>query len=273
LTYRLLVLDLDGTVMDRDFNISQAVIDAVKTAREHGVLVTIATGRTFSSTLQFVPSIGGSEPLICYQGALIADPQTGNVLYQAGLSGQLAERAVAHLLARGIVPLAFCDGKTVVDRWSPELDLYLGFHPGGESDVLVVPDLVRYARDVEPIKLLFAAHPDELDAIVARLRLEFGNSASVVRSHPQLGEITAPGVDKGSAIEELARMLNVERDEVIAIGDEENDIPMIEWAGLGLAMANAPASVLAVADATIPPIGEDGVAVAIDRYLLDGIVR
>jgi Cof subfamily protein (haloacid dehalogenase superfamily) len=273
LSYRLLVLDLDGTVMDGNFNISRAVDDAIAAAREHGVLVTIATGRTFKSLLQFLPPIGGDEPVISYQGALIGDPQTGNILYQAGLSGQLAARAVKHLQESGIVPLAFCDGKTVVDRWSPELDVYLGFHPGGESDVLVVPDLVGYSREFEPIKLLFAADPDELDSIVARLRLEFGNSASVVRSHRQLGEITAPGVDKGSAIAQLARLLNVERDEVIAIGDEENDISMIEWAGLGLAMANAPASVLAVADATVPPIEEDGVAVAIHRYLLDGVVR
>lgn len=273
MTYRLLVLDLDGTVMDSNFNISQAVIDAVTGARERGALVTIATGRTFKSLLQFLPPIGGGEPVISYQGALIGDPQTGNILYQAGLSGQLAARAVEHLQTNGIIPLAFCEGKTVVDRWSPELDLYLSFHPGGESDVLVVPDLVGYARDFEPIKLLFAADPEELDSIVARLRLAFGNSASVVRSHRQLGEITAPGVDKGSAIAQLARLLNVEREEVIAVGDEENDIPMIEWAGLGLAMANAPASVLAVSDATVPPIDEDGVAVAIHRYLLDGVVR
>jgi Cof subfamily protein (haloacid dehalogenase superfamily) len=273
LPYRLLVLDLDGTVMDSNFNISKAVIDAIAAARNRGILVTIATGRTFKSTLQFLPPVRGTEPVITYQGALIGYPETGKVLYQAGLSGKLAARAVKHLQETGIVPIAFHDGKTIVDHWSPELDLYLGFHPGGETDVLVVPDLIEYAREYEPIKLLFAAEPDNLDFVVARLRQEFGESASVVRSHRQLGEITAPGVDKGSAVAELARMLNVERDAVIAIGDEENDISMIEWAGLGIAMGNAPASVLMAADATVPPISEDGVAVAIHRFLLDGVVR
>src|SRR5690606_10559077 len=119
---------------------------------------------------------------------------------------------------------------------------------------------------------LFATNPDDLDSIVAQLGDEFAGLASVLRSHEFFGEVTAAGVHKGTAIARLAEHLGVPREQVIALGDEENDLAMIEWAGLGLAMATAPESVTSRADAVVPSIHEDGVAWAIERYLLIGRV-
>lgn len=268
MTYRLLVLDLDGTVMTRDLTISDAVVGAIRRAQERGVIVTIATGRVYNSTMQFLPAIGIDSPVITFQGASIRNPSNGEIIHEANLDRTQAARAIDHLHAGGMFTIAFHGNETYVERWTDELDLYLSFHPGGEADVRIVPDLREFVMDNDPIKLLFATLPENLDQVVASLTSRMAGAASVLRSHEFFGEVTAPGIHKGSAIERLAMHLGIPREQVMAIGDEENDLPMIEWAGLGVAMASAPESVTSRADAVVPSIDEDGVAAAIELFLL-----
>lgn len=268
MTYRLLVMDLDGTVMTHQLTISPAVVDAIAAARSRGVITTIATGRVFNSATQFLPTIGVTGPVITFQGASIREPEDGTIIHEAGLSEQQAVRALDHLTNRGIFTIAFHGNETYVDRWSDELDLYLSFHPGGEEDVRIVPDLQEFVRQTAPIKLLFATDPAALDVAVADLADALNTGASVLRSHQFFGEVTAPGVHKGTAIQRLAAHLEIPREQVMAIGDEANDLPMIEWAGLGVAMASAPETVRSIADDVVPSIQDDGVAYAIRKYLL-----
>lgn len=272
MTFRLLVLDLDGTVMTREMTISERVVDAIDRARQQGIIVTIATGRVYNSAVQYLPQLGIREPIITFQGALVSDPATGEVIHVAGLHGETAAAVIRRLKQLGVYTIAFHGEHAMVERTAPELDLYLSFHPGGEADVRLVPDLAEFVTQENPIKLLFATNPDDLDSIVAQLGDEFAGLASVLRSHEFFGEVTAAGVHKGTAIARLAEHLGVPREQVIALGDEENDLAMIEWAGLGLAMATAPESVTSRADAVVPSIHEDGVAWAIERYLLNGRV-
>jgi Cof subfamily protein (haloacid dehalogenase superfamily) len=267
--YRLLVLDLDGTVMGSDLVISPVVRQAIASAQRVGVIVTIATGRVYNSALQFLPQLGIESPIICYQGAVVRDPVSGELLYQAGLGGPSAAEAVQMLQNDGIFVIAFHNERTWVTGPAPELDFYLSFHPGGEADVACVPDLVEHVHGIEPIKLLFAPDPERLTDIVSRYSEMFAGRMSVIRSHRYFGEITAPGVHKGTAIEALAASMGIPANEVIAIGDEENDVPMMEWAGLGLAMGNAPEAVRERADAIIPSISDDGVAWAIENYIMN----
>lgn len=265
---RLLVLDLDGTVMTGDLRISPVVIKAIREATDTGIITTIATGRVYSSAIQFLPVLGINQPIATFQGAVVTDPVTNEVIHEAHLSGETAAEAIKALGEREIPAIAFHGPYTWVEHFGPELDLYLSYHPG-ENGVRQVPELARFVRETPPIKLLFAADPAELDAIVANLQSRLGNRASVFRTHYHFGEITPFGIHKGSAIVQLARHFNVPREAVVAIGDNANDLPMIEWAGLGLAMGNAPAHVQERADAVVPSIEEDGVAWAIRNYLLD----
>lgn len=265
---RLLVLDLDGTVMTGDLKISPAVPDAISQAIHHGVIVTIATGRVYSSAVRFLPALGINQPIASFQGAVVTDPVSGEIIHQAHLPGNVAAEAIAALDDLNVPALAFHGPYTWVDRPSPELDLYLSYHPG-EDGVRQTPDLVGLVKKNPPVKLLFSAMPGDLDGIIARLHQQLGDRASVFRSHQHFGEITPLGVHKGSAIVQLAKHFNVPRNAVVAIGDEANDLPMIEWAGLGLAMGNAPEHVRERADAVVPSIDEDGVAWAIRHYLLE----
>lgn len=292
MNYKLLALDLDGTVLDSRLMVAPEVLSAIAAAQARGVHVTIATGRMFGATLPYANILGIHGPLICFQGAVIRDAHSQELLYHEPLAPALAAEAIELLLAAGIFVIAYVDERLWVAEQRPELDLYLSWHPE-QPDVVLTPDLAQLIaqagsapvymqagsllRGGEPIhvpanpptKLLFVADPRVVEREIARLAPHFVGRLAVFRSHARFGELTGLSVSKGAALAALAAQLGVPREQVIAIGDHENDLAMIEWAGLGLAMGNAIPEVLAIADAVIPPVSEQGVAWAIHRYILD----
>nr|PZN26323.1 MAG: Cof-type HAD-IIB family hydrolase [Chloroflexota bacterium] len=267
MTYKLLALDLDGTVMGHDLVIAQELVDAVAEARAAGIHVTIATGRMFFATLPYAQQLGITTPIICYQGGMVRDPLSGAMLHHITMPAEAAAEALEELAADGIFAIAYIDEKLHIAERRPELDQYLSYHPEG-VEVVVEPELASYARSRPPTKILFLAEPPVVERELARMSALFGERLSVVRSHTLFGELTAPGISKGSALAMLAEDLGVAREETVAIGDQENDIPMIAWAGLGLAMGNAIPAVKEIAAAVVPPVEELGVVWAIRRYLL-----
>jgi Cof subfamily protein (haloacid dehalogenase superfamily) len=265
--YRLLALDLDGTVMGTDLVIAPEVLAAVAAAQERGVHVTLATGRMFFAALPYAQQLGVTTPIICYQGGMVRDPLSGDMLHHVVTPGEAAAEALRELAAAGIFAIAYIDERLYIAERRPELDTYLGYHPEG-VEVVVVPDLAELVVETPPTKILFLAEPPVVGRELARMAALFGERLSVVRSHALFGELTAPGISKGAALAMLAEDLGVRREETVAIGDQENDIPMIAWAGLGLAMGNAIPAARAAAQAVLPPVEEAGVAWAIRRYLL-----
>lgn len=266
MTYRLLALDLDGTILGHDLAIRSEVEQAIIAAQTSGIIVTLATGRMFGATLPYAEQLRINGPLICYQGALTRHSRTGEIYAHAAMPGLLAAEAISDLLANDRFVVAYIDERLCVAAHRPELDLYLRWHPEG-AEVVVANDLAALAAAAPPTKLLFVAEPPIVEREVARMETHFDGRLSVVRSHALFGELTAPGVNKGAALANLAARLGIPREQVIAIGDQENDLPMITWAGLGLAMGNAPATVRQAAHAVIPTVEEAGVAWAIDHYL------
>jgi hydroxymethylpyrimidine pyrophosphatase-like HAD family hydrolase len=206
------------------------------------------------------------------------------------MSGALAAEAIRTLLAEDIFVIAYIDERLWVAEHRPELDLYLRWHPEGAEIVVApdlaaavattaarllaqgkpsgAPDLAAMAATAMPTKLLFVAEPPVVDRTVARLETYFAGRLTVLRSHTLFGELTPLGISKGAALKTLAARLGIPREQVIAIGDHENDLPMITWAGLGLAMGNAIPAVRAAAAAVIPSVDEAGVAWAINQYIL-----
>lgn len=266
--YQLLALDLDGTVFGHDLFIAPEVIRAIDAAQSRGVHVTLATGRMFGATLPFAMQLRIRDPLICYQGALIRHPLTGEIYEHVGMPGALAAEAVELLLAADRFVIAYIDERLCIAGRRPELEVYLSLHPEG-AEVVVAPDLAAMVAADPPTKLLFVADPPIVEHEMVRLVARFGDQLSVVRSHAIFGELTALGINKGTALAALAAHLGIPREQVVAIGDQENDLPMITWAGLGLAMGNAIPAVRQAADAIVPSIDEAGVAWAIRHYLLD----
>ena len=267
MTYKLLALDLDGTTLGPSLAIDPAVSKAIAAAQTHGVRVTIATGRLFGSTLPYARQLNIQDPLICYQGALIRDPISDEIYQHVVTPGDLAAEAIEMLRERDIFTIAYIDERLCAAEHRVELDEYLKWHPEG-IEVVIDPHLAAMARERPPTKLLFVSEPPIVEREVARLSEHFAGRLSAVRSHSLFGELTALGINKGSALAALAARLGIAREQVIAIGDHENDLPMIEWAGLGLAMGNGIPAAHALADAVIPSVEQAGVAWAIERYIL-----
>lgn len=273
--FDLIALDLDGTIMDRRFpgGFSPRVRNAIRRAQEAGVLVTIATGRTLDYVAPRAVDLGITIPVVTTQGAVVGDPVTRRILYEALMPMDAARQVVAWAEENDrVLILYFSDGQggTVMvqnrERWTPrEYDYWFG------APRVVEPNLFRWLEGEEahpPLKFITIGHVAEEPDLTQRLQALLGPSVHISRTHDQLVEGTAAGVDKGNGLLHLLQELHIPRERVLAIGDNENDIPLIRTAGFGVAMGQASEHVKAVADWVAPTIDEEGAAVTIERFVL-----
>jgi len=261
---KLLAIDLDGTTVNHDINISPRVLAAVQAALAKGVRVVIATGRNVPSTRAFAERFGVLGPTICQQGGLIYDFASETTLHRIMLTHPLAcELLALEQLHPTWKPVLYQHDQVYVSDpgYFRHLDGLVGFDPQA------VPDLCGVLAGEDADKVLFTMNPADVPEALAIVRKLVGNRANVVQSHAMFVEINPLGADKGTALEWLASYLHVPRACVMAIGDQGNDAPMVAWAGLGVAMGNGNDQTKAVATWVAPSIGDDGAAVAIERYI------
>jgi Cof subfamily protein (haloacid dehalogenase superfamily) len=265
-TVDLIALDLDGTLIGPELTIAPRVRAAVRAAQARGIAVTLATGRSFAGAREFADQLAIRAPLLLYQGALVAERDSGRPLHAVMLPRALAQEAVALARARGWHVVLYDPADAYLERFELAPDFYAAMiHPR----VTLVPDLL--AVPVERFaKFLIIAAPEAIPAIAGELRARFAGRAEIVRSHPQFIEGNPPGVSKAAGLAWLAEYLGVARAAVLAVGDADNDAPMLQWAGVGVAMGNATPAARAAADWIAPPLEADGAAVAIERFALDG---
>jgi len=267
--YRLLACDLDGTLMGDDTIVSPRVRQALRAAQDQGIHVTLATGRGFSATLPFARLLNITVPIICYQGGLIKHPQTGELFHRATMNQELALQVVETACVHNWHIVVYIDDAAYVQQFrypSNFYDTLLGLN------VSQVNDLGRVIKDngSDPAKILLVAEKFEADRVQAKMESLFGQEMKIVRSHDLFVEGNPLGVDKGNALRRLAGHLGVSQTQVMAIGDQSNDVSMLAWAGLGVAMGSGSEAALATADWIAPPLSADGAAVAIERFVLLG---
>ena len=262
--YRLLVVDLDGTVRSRIRGITPGVRAAVAAARARGVRVCVATGRMWRSAEPWVRALGADSPAILYNGGQVLDFETGRTLYERRLAGDVAREALA--LARRVAevqPLLYAQDRVFAERRHPVADAYavddgLGYEVVASLDALLEDD---------PHKLLIIGPSDRIDALQGAVR-RAGLPVHAVQSEPVYLEILPPDVSKGAALLAMVETLGVRASATIAVGDNWNDLEMIEAAGLGVAMASAPEGVRARADHVCGTAEEEGVCEVIERFIL-----
>ena len=262
--YKLLACDLDGTLMDETFTFTPRVKAAVTLAMSGGVAVTIATGRAYPSALPFAQELGITLPLICTQGGLVQDPVSGKVLHQAVMPLALAHEIVALSQQHGWHLTLYVDDQVYLTS----LQYPRAFYEQMFSLPLRVVNDLSAAITRPPAKFIIVAEPEEADAIVPMLRERFAGRLHIVRSHRNFVEGNPLDASKGQALARLAARLGVPQSQTAAIGDNDNDADMVAWAGLGMAMGNAHPDLKAVADIILPSVEKDGVAVAIEKYIL-----
>jgi Cof subfamily protein (haloacid dehalogenase superfamily) len=268
---RLLALDIDGTLVGNDLALRDRTVAAVRGAVEHGVSVSLVTGRMTTSAREFADVFGLTEPIVGMQGAVIREmprPGTrgpGRLLRHTPLAADVARDALVWSRdRRGLDPHVNHLERLVIRADDPRAEDYSAFL--GVRAILA-PDLVAWIR--KPVSKIISVGdaPGPVDALADARRLFAGRAQPTV-SHLRYLEFVAPGVTKGRALRWLARRAGVPLSQVMAIGDQYGDLEMIAEAGHGVAMAEAPEPVQAVARYVAPPLAEQGAARMIERLIL-----
>ncbi len=270
----LVVLDLDGTIYSRQFpgGFSPRVRQTIAAVQDAGTPVTIATGRVFDFVRAIAPSLGSTLPVITAQGAVLGDPISGEVLYEALIPLKAARTVAAWADTEDRTTVFYLNesgGHTRLvqnqEHWDSETyDHWFG------TPREIQPNLSEILRDstARPLKFITVNDHTQEPDLTAALQLQFGSAVHMIRSHQLLVEGTAPLANKGHGLLRLAEQLGINPDRMLAIGDNENDIPMLRVAGLAVAMGQATPVVQAEADWIAPTLEEDGAAVALERFVL-----
>ena len=247
-TWAALLLDLDGTLIATD-TVSPRVAQAVRRVADR-IPVCLATGRRSADVLYYARQLGLTAPQIGNGGATILDPTDGRILWNQAMPPARARQ--------------------IIDRIAAESINFIATHPAGDATAVAAIDhwdLTRIsAMDIpeaaaDELAAAFAACPD---LTVVKVYLHYNGWWAV--------DFTAAGVDKGAAARELARRLGVEPAQFIAAGDSYNDLPLLQTAGLRIAMAAAPPELQAIAHYIAPPVEQDGLATAIDELVLPALL-
>ena len=224
--------------------------------------VIVVTGRMVQSVRQALAPAGLHQPVISYQGAVVADAD-GCWLRHVPLPLELARETIAALAEEGYSPNVYVQDELYVREASEAARAYAQLN---RIDFHVVGDLLDWLAE-PPTKLVAVGDPDSLDALEPRMKARFGDREYISKSLPHFLEFAQAGVTKGAGLDFLADHLGFTRDEAIAFGDGENDVELVDWPGFGIAVANAHERVKAVADWICPPAADEGVAQVLEAVL------
>jgi Cof subfamily protein (haloacid dehalogenase superfamily) len=264
---RLVATDLDGTLLRSDGSVSDRTCRALAAARAAGVVVVLVSGRPVHSLREAALLADVTGLAICSNGAIVYDLDQDEITRHTALAADTSLRLI-HALREAVpgVCFAFVRGtgfacEPAYHQIAREVD-----HSPGYLAAAVLGDAVALC-DRESTKLI-ARHPAlSADDLLARVQGMALDGFEATHSGAPFVEMAAPGVTKAWALESLCADLGIAAHEVVAFGDAPNDLPMLRWAGRGIAIANGHLAVLAEADEVAPTNDEDGVAVVLERLL------
>lgn len=251
---RALAIDLDRTLLPASHRLSALAITSIERLRRLGVLSIIATGRTLSSALPYARQVATGPPLICYQGALVADQENATWLLHRPIATDLARGILEMIEILHLDAIAYVDDGVFVRSHNAAVERYR-VHSG--LPVNPVGKLSRWLS-TPTTKIAIVGEPALLTESTPQLRVAWPD-VSVSRSLPSILEITEEGVSKGTALRYVCAELEVSPADVVAIGDGDNDVELFETAGYGVAVADASAALLSRAGWIVPSAEEDGV--------------
>jgi hypothetical protein len=262
---RLVALDLDGTLVGTDLTIRPRVLAAIARARERGVAITIVTGRMLAAARPYALELGIDGTVVCYQGAAIFNVTTGAIVQMTPVRQDVTREVLAWAEERGIHAQCYSDDKLYLQSINAFSKRYTDL---ARVEPHVVPSLRTMFADTPTIKIVLVDDPGPAAEYLAALKTLLGDRAYLTRSHPDFVEVLDPHVNKGAALAFVAGGYGATLAETLAIGDAWNDLPMLAAAGIGVAMGSGPPELLAQADAVVADVAHDGVADAIERFVL-----
>lgn len=270
----LVILDLDGTIINplRDVAISENVAAAIFGVQQMGTKLTIGTGRTLDLMCSYAQRLNISLPVVTTQGAVVADPISREIYAEALMPMDAAKQVADWVDNTGRTTVLYFtqdNGRVSVSQNQMDGDEDFYNHVFGLDRVHhpVFTELFYEETALPPVKFITINDIANEDDIAPHLAQKFPE-LTITRTHPLLVEGTAKGINKGAGLLTLCDILQIDPKNVMAIGDNDNDIPMLEVAGFAVAMGNGSVGTKAVADWIAPTIEEDGAAVALRRWVL-----
>lgn len=262
----LLAIDLDGTLLNSAKCISGATAMALRRAAdERGVRVVLASARPPRSVMPFHVELDLDTPMINYNGALVYDPSDERVVMHRPLSLRTAREIVR--LARARYPQVLVSAE-ILDRWyTDRLDQDYATETAKQHAPDMIAPIDLWLTEAVT-KLLLLGDPRRLSKIAQAIQERFAHQVAMVQTEDFLLQIMHATVSKALALRTVAAELAVPRERVMAIGDNANDVGMLQWAGVGVAVANAAAPALAVANLVTADHDDDGVAKVVHQVIL-----
>lgn len=267
--YKLVALDMDGTLLDDQKVISEQNKEAIKKAKENGCYVILATGRPKAGILRYQEQIKSpsiDEYLVVFNGALVINYNTDEIISET-LIGQKDLKYFYDLSKKLNVNIhAFLRNQQLI---TPKMSKYTGVEASLNNIEANIVDFDSVGENEKVIKIMFVDEPSILDEAIKKLPQEIYENYTVVKSAPFFLEFLNKKVDKWNSIKTLGAYLGITEDEIICMGDAGNDLGMVKNAGLGIAMDNAFDEVKAVAKYITKNNNDAGVAYAIEKFVLN----
>jgi Cof subfamily protein (haloacid dehalogenase superfamily) len=236
---------------------------AIAATRGRGIHVVLVTGRMFQAVRPYALEAGLDDPVVCYQGAVVAEPVSGKWLRHVPIPLELARETIAAVQGEGFGLNCYVDDELYVARVTPEARRYADFQ---HLELHEVGDLLEWIEQ-PPTKLVAIDDPKVLDGLKARMLAHFDGRLYISKSLPYFLEFASPAVTKAAGLEFLSKHLGFTGEHTVAFGDGENDIELVEWAGYGVAVANAHDRVKEEAEFVCPSVDEEGVAQVLEAFL------
>lgn len=265
--FQLVVLDMDGTLLNDKKEYTPRAAAAIKAGMERGVRFVLATARPYCSARVYAERLGIETPLVLFNGALMKEAVSGKTLYDEPLQSDVALELAAFCQERGLYMKVYGENVLNVEKATDETHKYSTSHfvPFEE-----VGDMQAFLRSSGLRPYSFAVHtePDRVAGLKAEIERRWAGRVAADRPNAHAIHIAPGHVSKGATVRMLAESWGIPAERVLAIGDGGNDLEVIKWAGLGIAVSNATEELLAHADEVTASNKEDGAALALEKYLL-----
>lgn len=264
---RAVAVDLDGTILLPDSTVSPRTAAALRACRDRGLQVLLCTGRSPAAAEAYRAAVGAEGPMVFYNGAAVVDVPSGAVLARTLLDADILARCAEIARGAGVHVHAFLpDGQLIYARRLPETEAY-ELRTGLRGRTVDFEEACAPGGIAEGgvVKALFIAEEPRMTEVQASVDASFGGRVYRARSHATFLEVMAAGVSKGAALKVALGLRGIKPENAVAFGDGENDVPMLESVGLGVAMGNACREAKAAAAGLALPNVRDGVADYLDK--------
>lgn len=265
--YQLIALDMDGTLLNEDKNISKKTYETIMALKALGKRVILATGRPIHGVRRYIHELDlldEDDYVVTYNGALVQSTKDCRVLLDVPLSISAYQELYELSQELGVNIHALTNDSVLTPKNNPYTEL--------ESNINQIPTVVipveEISDDIIIVKVMFVDAPEILDQIIIKLPQWVKDKYTIVRSAPFFLEFLDPKVNKGAGVHAITKALGLKQSQVICVGDAGNDLAMIEYAQLGVAMGNASDDLKSAADYITLSNQEDGVAHVIEKFML-----